>query len=505
LPAFFANKGIARWLAMRENLDMAPRKRTEKKEKSRINPLMVVLALGGVLLIALVIGLLVAKSALTSWLHGEGFQDWLTKNAGKALHSKVEMAELRWQGKEAYLNKFKAEGYEDAGFSKLQIDGLRASTAGVADKAVQIPSLTMNRLEVEFSKERLERSEGNVMKDSGSGPEVPGILKQYMPDRVEVGEISISSGTVLVKNSTNEDVFSIRGMEAKIEPDFTTGLWEVAGGGGKMMLRDQPEMTLKDLKLRWKKKNIFVDNCEIGIYEEGHVSGAGEISFEKDGLFDLDLDISSINIDELVDGEWEDRLSGIISGPVEITGVPGNLTYEGTLNVSDGVVESVPALKKIADYTQMKQFNRLVLSEATAEVKRTNEVVEVRNIILQADGLVRVEGAVDIRGDVIEGALQVGVTPGTMRWIPGAERLVFIEDRDGFLWAPLTLGGTVQEPSEDLSARLIAAAGEAVLGGLPPSVIEGAKKFLGSGEDSDELIKQGKKLLDLFGPLINGK
>ncbi len=483
---------------------MATRKRSGKKAKSRINPLVVVLTLGGVLLIALVIGLLVAKSAITSWLHGEGFQEWLTRKAGQALHSEVEIAELRWQGKEVYSNELKATGYEEAGFAKLQIDGLRASMAGVAD-TVRIPGLTMNRLEVEFSKNRLDRPEVAVMGDAGGGPKVPEMLKKYMPERVEVDEIGISSGTVLVKNSGNEDVFSIRGMKTKIVPDFTTGLWEVAGTGGRMTLKDQPEMTLKDLKLRWKKKDVFVDNCEIGIYENGHVSGAGEISFEGGGLFDFDLDISGIDIDELVRGEWQDRLSGTISGPVKITGVPGNLTYEGTLNVSDGVVESVPALKKVADYTQTKQFNRLVLSQATADVKRTNEVIEIRNIVLQADGLARVEGAVDIRGELIQGALQVGVTPGTMRWIPGAEQLVFTEERDGFLWTPLTLGGTIQDPTEDLSGRLINAAGEAVLGGLPPGVVEGAKKILGTGEDSEELIKQGKKLLDMFGPLLNGQ
>ncbi|MEC5126543.1 hypothetical protein VSU19_07280 [Verrucomicrobiales bacterium BCK34] len=484
---------------------MATRKRTGKKPKSKINPLIVVLTLGGVLIIALVIGLLVAKSAFTSWLHGDGFQEWLTRKAGQALHSKVEIAELRWQGKEVYSNEFTATGYEDAGFAKLHIDGLRASTAGIADKAIRIPGLTMNRLEVEFSKQRLERPEVAVLEDADGGPGVPDALKKYMPERVEVDEIGISSGTVLVKNSENAEVFSIRGMKTTIEPDFMTGLWEVAGSGGKMLLKDQPEMDMKDLKLRWKKKEVFVDNCEIGIYKNGHVSGAGEISFEEGGLFDFDLDISGIDIDELVKGEWQERLSGIISGPVKITGVPGNLVYEGKLNVSDGIVESVPALKKVADYTQTKQFNRLVLSQATADVKRTNEVIEVRNIVLQADGLIRVEGAVDIRGNLIQGALQVGVTPGTMRWIPGAEQLVFTEDRDGFLWTPLALGGTIQEPTEDLSGRLINAAGEAVIGGLPPGVVEGAKKILGSGENSDELIKQGKKLLDMFGPLLNGQ
>src|SRR5690606_17494858 len=105
--------------------------------------------------------------------------------------------------------------------------------------------------------------------------------------------------------------------------------------------------------------------------------------------------------------------------------------------------------------------------------------LELRNLVLQSDGLVRVEGRIDLVGDQLEGDLAVGVVPGTMRWIPGAERLVFTEERNGFLWAPLKLAGTTTSPREDLSARLIAAAGETVVGELPEGLIDAAKQLLG--------------------------
>ena len=134
--------------------------------------------------------------------------------------------------------------------------------------------------------------------------------------------------------------------------------------------------------------------------------------------------------------------------------------------------------------------------------------MELRNLVIQADGLVRIEGQIDMIGDQIAGDLKVGVTPGTMRWIPGAERLVFVEDRDGFRWAPLKLTGTTAEPKEDLSARLIAAAGEALIGELPEGLLKSAQDLLvpeGAGVAPDEVIEQGKKMLDLFTPFLKGQ
>lgn len=481
---------------------MAQRKR--KKKKASISPLYVVLGLGGLLLIVLVVGLLVAKSSINSWLRGEGFQNWLTNKASEKLNSEVTLAEMKWQGKEVYANQFLAKGYKDAGFSSLRLDGVRAVTGGSVNRAYQVPEITVNRLAMEFSDDRLKRpaSPAEVEVVEEEGLQVPAWLAKYVPNRVEIDTIRIDSAMVDVKNSGGGSTFQLRDVAATVVPDFSTGMWEFRGKGGRMRVPDQPEVDLRDLGLRWKEQNLFIDRCNLGIYEDGHIDGAGEISFAEDGLFDLELQISGIEIDELVEGEWKDRLNGTIHGPVSVTGRPGALVYEGTLNVTEGIVESIPALNRIAEYTRMKQFNRLVLSEAKADFKKIGDRTEIRKLVLQSDGLVRVEGDVNLVGEGLQGSFQIGVTPGTMRWIPGAERLVFTEQRDGFLWAPMTLAGTVQEPKEDLSARLIAAAGEALIGELPQGVIDGAQKLLGPDGNSEDLIKQGKGLLDMLTPFL---
>ncbi len=474
-----------------------------------MSALVVVLITGGVLLAIMVGGLVMVKSSIQSWLKGDEFESWLVKRASVVLRSEIDMADMTWEGSEVYSNRFRAMGYEGAAFSELNLDGVRAQIGSISDGAFMVPDVRVNRFGLVFSKQKLNRPDGvDLVADSEiSGPQVPDWLKRFVPNRVEMGEVSLGAASVKVINEDGTMPFEMSGVAGSILPDFRTMMWEIKGKGGKLRIPDQPEIRLKNLAMRWKQTELFIDRCGLGIYDQGHIDGSGEISFAKEGNFDLNLDISAIDVDELLEGEWQERLAGTVEGPVRITGRPGSFLYEGTITVADAVVEKIPVLTVIAKYTKNEQFRYLVLSEARADFKKEGERIELRDLALQADGLVRVEGELDIEGELIAGRLQVGVTPGTLRWIPGAERQVFVESRDGFLWTPMTISGSVSDPKEDLSGRLIAAAGVAILKELPEGLLNEAQKFLDPGsatEGSGDLIEQGRGILDALSPFLKG-
>ncbi len=488
--------------------------RPRKKTRGSFNPLKFVLITCGALLVLLVVGLLSAKSMLNGWLRGEGFRDWLAQRAAQVLRSEITLGELEWQGSEVYTKRFAALGREDAGFAELNLDGVRARPGGIADRAVRVAEVTVNRLDLRFSPKHPGGAAPPGEAPAGAlvarpAPALPAWLANYLPDRVEIDEIAVASVRVEVERQAGA-VFLLQGTKAVFEPDFRTGFWAIEGTGGKVVLPGQPEFAMKDLGLRWKGDRLFIDRCVFGVHKAGRIEGKGEIGFAGEGSFDLDLQISGIDVDEMVTGEWRDRLAGTLHGPVRISGPPGALVYEGTLNVAEGVVSSLPVLKLIAQYTRSDRFERFVLNQAKTDFKREGERLELRQLVLQSDGLARIEGQMDLVGTQLAGELRVGVTPGTMRWIPGAERLVFTEDREGFLWAPMKLTGTTTEPKEDLSARLVAAAGEAILTDLPADVLDAAKGLLKPGGEApgtekaapEDLIDQGKKMIDLLTPFL---
>jgi hypothetical protein len=62
---------------------------------------------------------------------------------------------------------------------------------------------------------------------------------------------------------------------------------------------------------------------------------------------------------------------------------------------------------------------------------------------------------VEVTGDQLQGLLEVGLKPEFLDWVPGSLEAVFTDERDGLHWTSVRLSGTVQEPREDLSKRLL--------------------------------------------------
>ena len=60
-------------------------------------------------------------------------------------------------------------------------------------------------------------------------------------------------------------------------------------------------------------------------------------------------------------------------------------------------------------------------------------------------------------------SLPLGLPPGPLQWLPGSQDKVFIAVRDGYSWATMHVNGPVKSPREALSARLYAAAQNAVV------------------------------------------
>ncbi len=80
--------------------------------------------------------------------------------------------------------------------------------------------------------------------------------------------------------------------------------------------------------------------------------------------------------------------------------------------------------------------------------------VEIRNISVEDKGKFRIEGLVSVRNKSLGGAIQLGVAREYLEWLPQAEE-VFTKQRGGYLWTTVGLSGTIEEPQQDLSPRII--------------------------------------------------
>jgi hypothetical protein len=83
-----------------------------------------------------------------------------------------------------------------------------------------------------------------------------------------------------------------------------------------------------------------------------------------------------------------------------------------------------------------------------------------------------------MENEKIDGVLDVGVAASTLRWLPGARGKVFTVDRDGYLWTKVKISGPLKNIKEDLSERLLIAAGTEVLEGTKDALEKGAQMLM---------------------------
>ena len=107
----------------------------------------------------------VALGWIKNYLKSEEFNSLVAEAASEALKSEAQLAGVSWNGEASsvYADVFQASGYEDASFSKLEINGLSADfklslgfiLGCIRDGAWKIPQVQINQLNVYLSDKRL--------------------------------------------------------------------------------------------------------------------------------------------------------------------------------------------------------------------------------------------------------------------------------------------------------------------------------------------------------------
>ena len=141
--------------------------------------------------------------------------------------------------------------------------------------------------------------------------------------------------------------------------------------------------------------------------------------------------------------------------------------------MNGGKLESLPFLAELDAFVGSPRFRQIPLKTASAKLRRSARCTELSNLDLDADGLLRIQGNLLIENGTLNGQLKIGISPTLIQWLPGARSKVFTESRDGYIWAPMQLSGSVDQPVEDLSSRMAVAAVESVtetVGKIPRGV-----------------------------------
>ena len=219
----------------------------------------------------------------------------------------------------------------------------------------------------------------------------------------------------------------------------------------------------------------------------------GEVT-EKEKV-DLQFKVRGVNVTPLLPEDWRARLHGRVTGDGRLQmslrdGPPAPPVISGHAELQQAVLETLPVLNKIADFTKTDRFRRLVLNQVSGDYRYDQNGLHVTNLVVESERLILVKGSFTVLNGEIDGTFEVGITPGPLQWLPGSQEKVFTVNHDGYVWAPMHIAGPVRSPREDLSSRLYAAAQNAVVekvestatqavGGAVDTVKKGADTVLG--------------------------
>ncbi len=411
------------------------------------------------LIFALVIVIIGARLWLNSYLQSAKFRALLGAEAGHTLRAEAGFMPLHVSGSNVFSDRFEALGFEAAAFSQLRADGLRADFdwRGIFERKLTISEIAAQRVELNLSSARETRPQSadepkpSARSAGSKSPWQLDLRKALVREAQGIwGDAATPAGR-------------ISGTALTMRPSGRA--WLIEANGGRLAQSGWPELILDSARLRWQDDSLFITVANLR-HDTGRITVGGEVQFGRGA--DFQVDFVGIDVTPLLSEDWRLRLFGRISGEAKVAAVSGppqrgGVNVSGTLRLSEGRLEALPILNEIATFTRTQRFRQIALSQASVEFTRSATEITGRNLLVESTGLIRVTGDFVVRDGQIDGHFQLGIAPAGLQWLPGSPTRVFAASRDGYLWTPVRVSGPLEHPSEDLSPRLIAAAGGAVL------------------------------------------
>ncbi|MGJ8677971.1 MAG: hypothetical protein ACSHX0_10675 [Akkermansiaceae bacterium] len=418
-------------------------------------------------------------SWLKSYLHSDNFRVFIGNEVGSYMGAQVEFDLFEWQGMQAQTDGFSAEGGDLV--QLLKADGIKAelNLSAVQRGVWEIPDVHANSLKVVIDNrgrsEREQRSSEGLLDEKRQEEKVKanlGFFDKFLPKKTEVLAMDVAHLDLSYLNDQN--TLEVIDAAAQVELKNSSGMYEIRLSQGVVNSSwFGSEVKLQHFEGRYKKGSFFLNELKGKVYDRGLLTMDGALEADDFGFVGK---LEDVRVEELISENWQKRLQGDLLVNFKVSSSPNGNLLQGDLDLKNGVLTALPILDKIAAYANTQRLRRLNLSEANLKFFKQGDRLELSDIVLASEGLLRMKGYLNIENGRLDGRFKLGVMPGILAHIPGAETKVFTRGDDGLLWSPIRISGTVDQPREDLSERMIAAAYERMFE-LVPETGQMALKF----------------------------
>ncbi len=448
-----------------------------------------------VALVCLLVAIVGVRSWLDRFLRSDDFRRFLDRKASAALQAEAHIEPLHWESSELYAAGIDVRGSPSGPLTAFNADQVRAAfdLNALWHRVWRIETLDVERITAELGSNSARKTSSSPPRsDQVSAPGADrSFLTSFLPNRMDIGTLRVADLTLKWTDAQSKQTGQLE--NTRLSARMLGGnvkTWEAEGKGGMLSQAGLPAVSMDDFALKSTEDTLFVTRA--GGYPKcgGNLELSGKQILSGTRDLDLVLYLDAVPVEPFLPPDWRGRLHGKASGSVRVTGSPGNAESwqsTGHVDLRDGRLEALPVLDQLALFSSSSRYRQTVVQKGSIDFTWTPEVLTVRNLVLESDGLLRVEGDFTVRAGQIDGLFRVGVAISTVRWINQISAAIFdLPQRDGYAWTTMHLTGPVNNPHEDLTARLASSAEQAV--------IQKAKQGTGA------ILDTASGLLDLLKP-----
>ncbi|MFU8892218.1 MAG: hypothetical protein ACNA8L_01190 [Luteolibacter sp.] len=462
----------------------------------------------------------VGYGLIRSYLHSDAFRLLLSNQVSKALDVDGAFAPLRWDGLSARTGKFEAVGEGELIAIRAEDVRTEIGLGGFRDGYWLLRGSVVRNLEVVFDARSGDDELPRIDLDVTPPPlPKPRQARRWFPTEIRYDTVDVENLSAMVVLDHGELQLRNHRVRALSAAEGDAVDFTARGGTITTPLEWIPALRLEEIKGRHQDGSVFVTCSQFRVFGNGVLDAAGEWNGEN-GFYGFQGKATGIDCADLLDEDWARRLTGRVLVDFTVEDRDDGPRARGTAEIRDGMLTALPLLDSLSAYADTQRFRMLTLHEARVDWEWMDGRFVFTNIRLTSEGLVRIFGTLTIgKEGELDGSFRLGLAPGTLARIPGAETVVFQPGEHGLLWTSLKVSGTLEKPSEDLTSRLIAAAGlrmfeilpetgervlrhtRTLLGELPQSALDRAREVLGGGKDENG---NGGGLLRGAGNLLDG-
>ncbi|HEX4639593.1 MAG TPA: hypothetical protein VH170_08910 [Chthoniobacterales bacterium] len=398
-------------------------------------------------IIALLIAALLLNQEITRYVESPQFRAELEKETAKGLHfPSAKFAPIHRVGRfSARTESFFANGGRKAmtDLDATEITG-QFNPSGIFARRWQIDDLQIDRARVGI----------HIYEPKPEPSPSKPWYQVFLPDHV------------YLKRTWSDHVDVTWPMRGEIGGVFQTKLvvtphgrdFEYHASSGTLKNSFMPDVTVQNIHLLITKQLIALYNLDVSS-GEGTIHGEGNATTVDPKRADFSFNWSKLPVSEWLPRNWEGKFAGAASGNLHWTGnvyTMAAATIAGSAHVNGGRIRGLKFLDQIATITNHKDLAALQLDECRSNFRWREGDCELKDVVLEETRKFKIDGTISFSRRSLRGTLELGVAPEYLDWLPHPEE-IFTRKSGGYLWTTVHVSGTLDDPKQDLSPRLLAA------------------------------------------------